>query len=67
MKDGGKESVLIISFKSLDPVLAEAYAPIDFIDMRANKSPLMPNAVSTVCPSLTTVISNKHIMTLGSW
>lgn len=33
MKDEGKESVLIISFKSLDPVLAEAYVPIDFIDM----------------------------------
>ena len=33
MKDGGKESSLIISFKSWDPVLAEAYVPIDFLDM----------------------------------
>lgn len=32
-KDGGKQSALIISFKSLDSVLAEAYVPIDFPDM----------------------------------
>lgn len=29
----GKENALIISFKSLDPILAEAYVPVDFLDM----------------------------------